>query len=56
MAYFAKHKDIKEASEIAKDTDKIGKRILQTKGKIALYQSLGGDGATFTASLTTLEG
>ena len=56
LAYFAKHKDIKEASEISKDTDKIGKRIDQAKGKIVLYQSLGGDGATFTASLTALEG
>jgi len=55
LAHFAGHKDVKSSEEMSKSVDKIAKRISQAKGKLALYESLGGTTDTFKSSLATIE-
>ncbi len=55
LTHFASHKDVKSSRDMAKDVDKIAKRISQAKGKLALYESLGGSADSFKPSLTNLE-
>ena len=55
LTHFASHKDVKSSRDMAKDVDKIAKRISQAKGKLALYESLGGSADSFKSSLTNLE-
>jgi hypothetical protein len=55
LTHFASHKDVKSSRDMAKDVDKIAKRISQAKGKLALYESLGGSPDSFKSSLTNLE-
>ncbi len=56
LAHFASHKDVKNSRDMEKDVSKIAKRIAQTRGKITLYASLGGDPGSFNTSLEALEG
>ena len=55
LAHFASHKDVRNSRDIEKDVSKIAKRIAQTRGKITLYTSLGGDPGTFNTALGVLE-
>ena len=55
LAHFASHKDVRNSRDIEKDVSKIAKRIAQTRGKITLYASLGGDPGTFNTALGVLE-
>ncbi len=55
LAHFASHKDVKNSRDMEKDVSKIAKRIAQTRGKITLYTSLGGDPGSFNSSLEALE-
>jgi hypothetical protein len=55
LTHFASHKDVKSSRDMTKDVDKIAKRISQAKGKLALYESLGGSSDSFKSALTNLE-
>jgi hypothetical protein len=55
LAHFAKGKTLHDSEEVAKDIAKVAKRISQVKEKIALLAGLGGDTATYAASLAEAE-
>lgn len=55
LSHFARNQQLHTAEKISEAVSKVGKRITQTEGKIALYVSLGGDGSAFTSQLNVVK-